>query len=118
MQYIKSSSIKPVLACCILGLLIITAAWSYVQAELNPIFSVNEASEIGKICNQPEYTLKFFKVTNYDKGLQKATVFCIYEQSNQNRRLDLNKNDKNGGWRVVFSSQLNKERSWYWPIYI
>ena len=102
-------------------LLLFSFAWSifgYIQVELSTYLFSNNIPVAEKLCQDNSQVssaeLKYFKILYYNKGLETLSMYCIFTNSNLNLRLDINKNKE---WRVVFASQLNKERNWYWPLY-
>ncbi len=101
--------------------LILLFTWSifgYVQVELNTYLFAKNIPTVEKLCKdnslEADAEFRYFKILFYNKGLETSSVYCIFTNSDLNLRLDINKNKE---WRVVFTSQLNKDRSWYWPLY-
>lgn len=93
--------------------------FSYAQVELNTYFFSREITEANSLCKSnlqsgDNTDFKYFKILSYNKGLETASIYCIFSDSGSNSRLDINKTAQ---WRVVFSTKINQERNWYWPLY-
>lgn len=117
MVLVKNNSFKILILITTVLLFFIISIWSYIQAEISTAIFSSEISNITSLCNSSNKNnnLKYYKIVNYNKSVQTATIYCIYEDSSLNVKLDLNKSDD---WRIVFATKLNKEKSYYWPIYI
>jgi hypothetical protein len=99
--------------------MILWSVFSYIQVEMNTYLFSSEIGQAESLCknnlqSSDTSDLKYFKILNYNKGLETASIYCIFNNSDSNLQLDINKNLQ---WRVIFSSKLNRERGWYWPLY-
>jgi len=117
MYHFKSTVFWPYLNTIAIIIFFLLLIWSYIQTEIVTWAYAGQVSNIEKLCldSSEKSNLKFYKILWYDKGLESATVYCIYDQSEKNTRLEINKNEE---WRINYSTKLNKERNLYWPIYV
>lgn len=117
MPHLKSTSLWPYLNTVAVILFLLLFIWSYVQTEITTWAYANQISNLEQLCldSAEKSNLKFYKILWYNKGLESATVYCIYDQPEKNTRLEINKNLE---WRINYSTKLNKERNLYWPIYV
>jgi hypothetical protein len=117
MPHLKSNSLWPYLNTLAIIFFLCLFLWSYLQTEISTWAYANQINNIEQLCldSSEKSTLKFYKILWYNKSLESAAVYCIYDQQEKNSRLEISKNQE---WRITYSTKLNKERSLYWPIYI
>jgi hypothetical protein len=90
--------------------------YPYVQTEiLTSLY--NKDLPIQKICtdNNPLGQLRYSKIIEYEKSSGQARVYCLYADSKQNTSLRLTQTKD---WQVYLTLRLNKDRNFYWPMYI
>ncbi|MEM1312735.1 MAG: hypothetical protein AAGF07_04705 [Patescibacteria group bacterium] len=91
--------------------------FSYITAELNTRMYADQFDNLDLLCSTDvNEDFKYLKVISYEKAFNRASVYCVYEDSSKNLRLDLNYRESE--WQVYLTTRLNKKRNLYWPIYL
>jgi hypothetical protein len=94
-----------------------SSIFSYITAELNTNLYLASIDNVAELCStesNPDF--KYLKIISYEKALRKAKVYCIYKDSDKNLELELNYGRSK--WQAYLTTKLNKERNFYWPIYL
>jgi|GEM_PF-1978495 len=90
--------------------------YPYLQTEvLTSLY--NKDLPVERICREsnPNTKLRYTKIIEYEKPSSQAKVYCLYEDTSQNTVLRLNQTKD---WQAYLTLRLNKDRSFYWPMYI
>ena len=89
---------------------------SYMQTEVQTFIHSGDIDS-KKLCEVGKSSsLKYSKITDYQRYKKSSEVFCIFTESQENSRLTLNLINNN--WQIVSNEKLNQERAFYWPIYL
>ena len=98
-------------------LFLVILIFGYVATEINTNLYAKEISNVDELCQtEKNPDLKYIKVLKYEKSAKRAEIYCIYEDSNKN--LDLDMSYRDGKWQAYLTTKLNKDRNFYWPVYV
>jgi hypothetical protein len=91
--------------------------WPYIEAEY---YTKNFSNLINptSVCteNFTNINLKFTKIIKLERYRGFAKIFCFSFDPLKSVEAEIVERQK--GWQVVFSEKLNKNRNFYWPMYV
>jgi len=114
---IERKNIWPIINFIVLPLVLITGTFGYFQVEAATAAFSDDLIGAQESCSRVSDSLKYYKVIYYHASRGEAKIYCIYDNSKENREITLNRRDENSVWEVVVVNHLNTNRSLYWPVY-
>jgi hypothetical protein len=102
----------------LLGIVVfVFLTFGYISTELNTYLYASQITNVDELCSTYQnQDFKYVKVLQYEKSINQAEIYCIYGDSNKN--IDIDMSFEGGKWQPYLTLKLNKNRNFYWPIYI
>lgn len=99
-------------------LLLVLVLTPYLETEYYSNTQAQIFEKLNTCDKSKDSDLKFIKVVSFNRAYRTASVYCIYQNSELNTQYNLENQNENNGWHVVYSYKLNKKSNFYWPFYI
>ena len=90
----------------------------YVQAEMTHQLFKSELDGEGLCSDIYEGQIRYWRLTQFNKPQGEATLYCLFEDSQMDRAIDMNYLDSSKTWKSVNTKPLDGEDSDVWPIYL
>jgi hypothetical protein len=87
--------------------------YPYVQTEILTLANPKEFDSTRFCRKNIDPDFKSLKVVELEKFRGRAKVYCLYEKTSKNYKIDLYSGEE--GWKVEYAKSISD--GFYWPIY-